>query len=61
VLLARRHPAHRTMRLSAIEEKLSGHAACFFCLGVSSVEEEAYQRVAYDLTISVATTLANPR
>jgi putative NADH-flavin reductase len=41
---------------SAIEGKLSGYDACFFCLGVSAVgmKEEAYRRVTYDLTISVA-------
>jgi len=46
--------------LSAIEGKLSGYDACFFCLGVSAVgmTEEAYKRVTYDLTISVARTLA---
>ena len=46
--------------LAAIEDRLSGYDACFFCLGVSSVgmKEEAYQRVTYDLTVSVAKTLA---
>ena len=46
--------------LSAIEGELSGYDACFFCLGVSAVgmNEEAYRRVTYDLTISVARTLA---
>ncbi len=46
--------------LSAIEGRLSGYDACFFCLGVSAVgmTEEAYRRVTYDLTISVARTLA---
>jgi uncharacterized protein YbjT (DUF2867 family) len=45
--------------LSAIEDRLSGYDACFFCLGVSAVgmNEEAYRRVTYDLTISVARTL----
>lgn len=51
--------------LSAMEGNLSGYDACFFCLGVSSagMNEEAYRRVTYDLTISVARTLAklNPR
>ena len=39
--------------LSAIEGKLSGYDACFFCLGVSAVgmNEEAYRRMTYDLTI----------
>jgi uncharacterized protein YbjT (DUF2867 family) len=47
--------------LSAIEDKLSGYDACFFCLGVSSVgmKEETYRLVTYDLTVSVARTLAN--
>jgi len=45
--------------LSAIADKLSGYDACFFCLGVSvaGMTEEAYRRVTYDLTISVAETL----
>ena len=46
--------------LAAIEDRLSGYDACFFCLGVSSVgmREETYRRVTYDLTVSVAATLA---
>ena len=46
--------------LSAIEDGLSGYDACFFCLGVSTLgmKEEAYRRVTYDLTLSVARTLA---
>ncbi len=46
--------------LSAIEDRLSGCDACFFCLGVSAVgiKEEAYRRLTYDLTVSVARTLA---
>jgi uncharacterized protein YbjT (DUF2867 family) len=46
--------------LSAMEGKLSGYDACFFCLGVSSagMKEEAYRRVTYDLTISVARILS---
>jgi uncharacterized protein YbjT (DUF2867 family) len=49
-----------TSDLSAIEDRLAGFDACFFCLGVSSVgmKEEAYRRVTYDLTVSVAKTLA---
>jgi uncharacterized protein YbjT (DUF2867 family) len=50
--------------LSPVESRLSGYDACFFCLGVSAVgmKEEAYRRVTYDLTVSVASTLlkANP-
>ena len=46
--------------LAAIEDKLSGYDACFFCLGVSSVgmKEETYRRVTYDLTVSVAKSLS---
>ena len=46
--------------LAAIGDSLSGYDACFFCLGVSSVgmKEEAYRHVTYDLTVSVAKTLA---
>jgi len=46
--------------LWAIEDRLSGYDDCFFCLGVSSVgmKEEAYRHVTYDLTVSVAKTLA---
>ena len=46
--------------LAAIGDSLSGYDACFFCLGVSSVgmKEETYRRVTYDLTVSVARTLA---
>jgi putative NADH-flavin reductase len=42
-----------TSDLSAIEDRLSGYDACFFCLGVSSVgmKGEAYRRVTYDLTV----------
>ena len=46
--------------LAAIEDRLAGYDACFFCLGVSSVgmKEETYRRVTYDLTVSVAKILA---
>jgi uncharacterized protein YbjT (DUF2867 family) len=46
--------------LSAIEDGLSGYDACFYCLGVSAVgmKEEAYRQLTYDLTVSVARTLA---
>ena len=51
--------------LSGIETELAGFDACYFCLGVSSVglTEESYRRVTYDLTISVARSLAklNPQ
>ena len=46
--------------LSAIEDRLAGFDACFFCLGVSAVgmKEEEYRRLTFDLTVSVAQTLA---
>ena len=46
--------------LSSIEDELSGYDACFFCLGVSAagMREESYRRITYDLTISIAKTLA---
>jgi putative NADH-flavin reductase len=46
--------------LSAIEDRFAGYDACFFCLGVSSVgmKEEEYRRLTFDLTVSVARTLA---
>lgn len=51
--------------LSGLETESAGLDACFFCLGVSSMgmTEEAYRRVTYELTLSVAQTLVrlNPR
>ena len=46
--------------LSPIESRLSGFDACFFCLGVfaAGMSEQDYRRLTYELTISVATTLA---
>ena len=43
------------------ESEFSGYDACFFCLGVSSVGmgEEAYRRVTYDLTVTVARALSS--
>jgi uncharacterized protein YbjT (DUF2867 family) len=63
---ARRHEklheiVHQDLsELSAVEGKLSGYDACFFCLGVSAagMNEQAYRRVTYDLAISAARTLA---
>jgi len=50
---------------SAVEDKLSGFDACFFCLGVSSVgmTETDYRRITYDLTLAAAQPLArlNPQ
>lgn len=45
--------------LSAVERRLSGLDACFFCLGVSAagMSEQDYRHLTYDLTISVAKTL----
>jgi hypothetical protein len=45
--------------LSAIESRLSGYNACFFCLGKSSVgmREEEYYKITYTLTLHVAQTL----
>ncbi len=42
--------------LSAIEDKLAGYNACYFCLGVSSVgmKEPEYFKMTYTLTINFA-------
>jgi uncharacterized protein YbjT (DUF2867 family) len=51
--------------LSALESQLADVDACFFCLGVSALgmTEEAYTKLTYDLTLSVAQALVrmNPR
>lgn len=46
--------------LSQVKGQLQGYDACFFCLGTTSVRksEEEYTRLTYDLTMSVAETLA---
>jgi uncharacterized protein YbjT (DUF2867 family) len=46
--------------LSAIEEKLAGYDACFFCLGTSSagMSEADYRRVTYDVTMAAARAIA---
>jgi uncharacterized protein YbjT (DUF2867 family) len=46
--------------LAAVEGQLSGYDACFFCLGVSAVgmDELTYYRLTYELTTSIASTLA---
>ena len=62
----RRHPKlseilhHDFFDYSAIENRLQGYNACFFCLGVSSVgmKEAEYTRITYDLTMQAATTLS---
>ena len=45
--------------LTAIESRLAGYNACYFCMGVSSVgmKEEDYHRITYDLTMQMAQTL----
>jgi uncharacterized protein YbjT (DUF2867 family) len=45
--------------LSAIEGELSGHDACFFCLGVTSAgtSEQEYERITYGIPVAVAQTL----
>ena len=45
--------------LSAIENKLTGYNACFFCLGVSSIgmKEPEYYKLTYELTMNFAKTL----
>jgi uncharacterized protein YbjT (DUF2867 family) len=51
--------------LAPVEERLVGYDACFFSIGVTSagLDEEAYYRLTYELTLSLAGTLArlNPR
>jgi uncharacterized protein YbjT (DUF2867 family) len=46
--------------LSSIESQFAGYNACFFCLGVSSVEMKKtdYEKLTYDLTMNFARTLA---
>ena len=48
------------MDLTAVEPQLTGYDTCFFCTGVSSagMTEEKYTHLTYDLTLSVAQTLA---
>jgi hypothetical protein len=44
----------------AMEDKLAGYEACFFCLGVASsgMSEEAYTRITFELTTQIAEALA---
>ncbi|GAA0256388.1 epimerase [Cryptosporangium japonicum] len=46
--------------LTPVADQLAGYDACYFCLGVSSVglDEAAYRRITYDLTLGVARLLA---
>jgi uncharacterized protein YbjT (DUF2867 family) len=45
--------------VAAYADRLTGYDACFFCLGVSSagMNELAYTRITYDLTMAVARAL----
>jgi uncharacterized protein YbjT (DUF2867 family) len=45
---------------AAVEDRLAGYDACFFCLGVSSggMIEAQYRRLTYDYTLAAAGTLA---
>jgi uncharacterized protein YbjT (DUF2867 family) len=53
------------MQLDAVESQLSGHDACFYCAGVSSVgmSEAEYTKITYDTPLHFATVLArlNPQ
>jgi len=44
-----------------VKAELTGWDACFFCLGVSSagMDEAAYQRITYDLTLADGTVIMN--
>lgn len=46
--------------LSTVESQFQGYNACFFCLGVSAIgmTEDNYYRLTYQLTMTMATTLA---
>jgi uncharacterized protein YbjT (DUF2867 family) len=46
--------------IAAMEDRLSGFDACFFCLGVTSagMTEEAYTRVTFELTTRIAAALS---
>jgi uncharacterized protein YbjT (DUF2867 family) len=45
---------------ASLEGELSGLDACFFCLGITSagMEESAYERVTYGITMAAAETLS---
>lgn len=45
---------------SGLEDELTGHDACFFCLGAASsgMTEEAYRKVTCDIPLAAARTLA---
>lgn len=46
--------------VASYAQQLEGYDACFFCLGVSSagMTEQAYRRLTYELTLSIASMLA---
>ncbi len=46
---------------SGIDSRITGYDGCFFCLGVSSsgMKEDAYKRISYDFTLSLAKVLVN--
>jgi len=48
------------LHLDELDGELLGYDACFFCLGVSSsgMSEDAYRRITYDVTMTVAAKLA---
>lgn len=50
---------------AAVEDKLTGIDACFFCLGVSAakISAEEYERITYGITLAAAETLVrlNPK
>jgi uncharacterized protein YbjT (DUF2867 family) len=51
---------HRDLHdYSAIEPRLAGFDACFFCLGIASagLSEEEYHRVTYGIAVAAAETL----
>jgi uncharacterized protein YbjT (DUF2867 family) len=45
--------------LDAIQDRLRGFGACFFCLGITSVgtKKEDYEKITYDLTMGFAKSL----
>lgn len=56
-----REVVHRDFEhYGAIEPRLHGYDACFFCLGVSAagMDEARYTRLTHDLTLAAAGTLA---
>jgi uncharacterized protein YbjT (DUF2867 family) len=55
-----REIVHRDLQdLSAIEDRLAGHDACFFCVGVTSagLGEAEYRRVTCDIALAAAQAL----